>query len=241
MKERSPSPEQEKKRRHTQGGKWLPSEDILEGGRKKQIIRGAKRGHEMDGSTADPNTKKGKDESRQEKFRELITSSESDETFDMDSEESTTTTDEDINKLAQTPEQLDIELLSSTNPFKGSEGAAGWDLQSNQTLMIGANTWRKVDLGMRAVIPPTHCRLLVSRSHLASEGITVVGGLIDSDYRGPWIAILQNSSDQPRRIIKGERICQLVVLPVPQVDWLKVTSLDQTNCGQNGFGSTGHS
>ena len=61
MKKRSPSPEQEKKRRHTRGGKWLPSEDILEGGRKRQIIRGVKRGHEMDSSNAHPNTKKGED------------------------------------------------------------------------------------------------------------------------------------------------------------------------------------
>ena len=102
---------------------------------------GAKRGHETDSSNADPNTKKGKDESRQEKFRALITSSESNEPFDVDSEESTTT-DEDINKLAQAPEQLDIGLLSSTNPCKGSEGAVGWDLWSNQTITIQANSWK---------------------------------------------------------------------------------------------------
>ena len=98
----------------------------------------------MDSSNADPNSKKGKDEARKEQFRELITSSESEEPIDVDLPGTTTaestTTDEDINRIAQTPELLDIELVSSTNPYKGSEGAAGWDLRSNQTLMIRANS-----------------------------------------------------------------------------------------------------
>ena len=164
----------------------------------------ARRGHETDSSTADPNTKKGKDESRQEKFRELVTSSESDETFDMDSEESTT--DEDINRIAQALKLLDIELLSSTNPVKGTKGAAGWDLQSNQPITIQHQSLMKVDLGMHSAIPDNPCGLLASRSHLASEGIIIVGGLIDSGYRGPWITIIQNLSDQQRRILKGESV-----------------------------------
>ena len=81
----------------------------------------------------------------------MVTSSESDETFDMDS----------------VPEQLDIELLSSSNPVEGTEGASELDLQSNQTLIIQPNTQMKIDMGMHAAISDSHCGLLVSRRYLA--------------------------------------------------------------------------
>ena len=80
--------------------------------------------------------------------------------------------------------------------------------------------------------------LLYSRSKLATKGITVEAGLIDSDYRGPIQCVLYNHTQVPRRIQKGERICQALVLPVPIVNWQTVSYLDDTERGDNGFGST---
>ena len=88
-------------------------------------------------------------------------------------------------------------------------------------------------------IPAGYCVLLHSRSRLASEGITVEAGLIDSDYRGPVTALLHNSTHLPRRVQKGERICQALTLPVPIVNWEVVSELDKTARNDGGFGSTG--
>jgi len=81
--------------------------------------------------------------------------------------------------------------------------------------------------------------LLHSRSKLATEGITVEAGLIDSDYRGPIQCVLYNHTHTQRRIQKGERICQALILPVPQVAWQTVAVLDDSARGAAGFGSTG--
>ena len=61
--------------------------------------------------------------------------------------------------------------------------------------------------------------LLISRLKLATEGITVEGGLIDLDYKGPVLCVLHNHTTTTRRINKGQQICQVVFLPVPDVTW----------------------
>ena len=61
--------------------------------------------------------------------------------------------------------------------------------------------------------------LLISRLKLAIEGITVESGLIDSDYKGPILCMLHNHTQLPRRINKGQQICQAVFLSVPDVTW----------------------
>ena len=146
--------------------------------------------------------------------------------------------EEDLLKI--TPDNLEVEIMgSSSRPTKGTEGAAGWDLRANQTLTLQPYSRSKVDLGLRAAIPAGYAGLLVARSRLASEGITPLGGLIDSDYRGPWIAVLQNLTGDPRRIQKGERICQVIFLPTPLINWITVSELTATDRHESGFGSTG--
>ena len=127
----------------------------------------------------------------------------------------------------------------STLPERATTGAAGWDCRANQTLTIQPGRTAKVDLGLRISMPPGLCMLLISRSRLASEGLTVQGGLIDSDYRGPILCLLHNSTCQPRIIQKGERICQAIFLNTPTINWEVTSSLDGTARGDSGFGSTG--
>ncbi len=71
--------------------------------------------------------------------------------------------------------------------------------------------------------------------------MTVVNtpGTIDADYRGEVGVVLINLSNEPQIIEKGERIAQLVICPVKQVDFIEVTELTDTDRGSGGFGHTG--
>jgi dUTP pyrophosphatase len=65
-------------------------------------------------------------------------------------------------------------------------------------------------------------------------------GTIDADYRGEVKIILWNLSDQAYPIIKGDRIAQMVLVPVVQIEWSIVSALDETQRAEGGFGHTGH-
>lgn len=71
------------------------------------------------------------------------------------------------------------------------------------------------------------------------HGIVVPTGTIDADYRGEICVVVYNLSREAYTIQEGERIAQLVIAPVIQADWQQVESLDKTDRGENGFGSTG--
>ena len=75
----------------------------------------------------------------------------------------------------------------------------------------------------------------------AKHGITVLNtpGTIDADYRGEIKVILVNLSNTPFEIVPGERIAQMVVARHERVEWEEVDSLDETERGAGGFGSTG--
>jgi len=80
------------------------------------------------------------------------------------------------------------------------------------------------------------------RSGLAfKRGITVLNapGTIDADYRGELGVILINTSSESQTIEPGERIAQLVISPVYQIEWVEVDELGETERGSGGFGSTG--
>ena len=124
-------------------------------------------------------------------------------------------------------------------PTRGTPGSAGWDCRANQTVTLYPGRTAKVDLGLRLAIPPGYVMLLFSRSRLAAEGVTVQGGVIDSDYRGSVQCLLHNSTANARRIQKGERVCQALFTPVPEITWMTVEQLDVTDRNEAGFGSTG--
>jgi len=99
----------------------------------------------------------------------------------------------------------------------------------------------RVPLGVRFAIPAGHVGLLFSRSSLGKRGLVIPNGVgvIDSDYRGEVCALLQNLSGEDVVIRDGERIAQLVILPLPAVAFREVAELDDTARGEAGFGSTG--
>lgn len=126
--------------------------------------------------------------------------------------------------------------------------AAGADLRANfppearegVTLAPGARAL--VPTGLRLAIPAGFEVQLRPRSGLAlKHGITLPNspGTIDSDYRGPLGVIVLNAGDQPFHIAHGDRIAQMVLAPVLQMQLTLVTELPPTDRGAGGFGSTG--
>ena len=130
-------------------------------------------------------------------------------------------------------------------PARGTEEAAGADLhaflpEGPLTLMPGQRC--AVPTGAAVELKPGTCAFVMARSGLAlREGITMANGVgvIDSDYRGELRVALYNESDTDYTIHDGDRIAQLMVLPVVQPQLQTVAELDETERGTGGFGSTG--
>ena len=99
-----------------------------------------------------------------------------------------------------------------------------------------------VPCGVQMAIPAGHVGLVCPRSGLSlKEGITVHNGpgVVDSGYRGEVGAILYNTDDRPKVINFGDRVAQMVIVPVVAVRPVEVESLDETERGVGGFGHTG--
>jgi dUTP pyrophosphatase len=99
-----------------------------------------------------------------------------------------------------------------------------------------------IPTGLSIALPPGYEAQVRPRSGLAARhGVTVLNspGTVDADYRGEINVLLINHGDQPFQIRRGERIAQMVIAPVTQVELVPVTSLSTTDRGSGGFGSTG--
>ena len=123
-------------------------------------------------------------------------------------------------------------------------GDAAMDLRAHLPqgrMAIGVGRTKLVPTGIRIAVPEGHAALILPRSGLACKGITVMNapGLIDSNYRGEIQVILHNAGDDTFVIENGDRIAQLLILPIPTIEWDAVADLDDTNRGAQGFGSSG--
>ena len=128
-------------------------------------------------------------------------------------------------------------------PTRGTEGSAGLDLYSIESIKIEPGQRALVATGIAVAIPDGCVGHLNSRSGLAAKhGIFVLNapGIIDSDYRGEIKVILYNSSLEPFNVEVGMRIGQLVVLEYKKLEPELVESLSETVRGAGGFGSTGN-
>ena len=127
-------------------------------------------------------------------------------------------------------------------PAYAHEGDAGLDLRITEDVWLSPGERRMVPTGIRVAIPEGYVGLCFPRSGLASKlGITLSNcvGVIDSGYRGVIGATLINLSDKKQLLHKGERVCQLVVMPYATCELEVVDKLDDTARGTGGFGSSG--
>ena len=128
-------------------------------------------------------------------------------------------------------------------PERANEGDAGLDLCAAEEAHIGPGERWKVGTGLAVEIPEGHAGLVLPRSGLAARhGISLVNapGLIDSGYRGEVAVLLLNHDPaEIFRVAKGDRIAQLVIVPIATPEPLEVDGLSESKRGADGFGSSG--
>ena len=141
-----------------------------------------------------------------------------------------------------------IKKLSSNSialPKYATAASAGVDLCADlkEPLIVNPGENIKIPTGLAIELPSPHMvGLVFARSGLASRfgvGLTNGVGVIDSDYRGEIQVLIQNLGSQPVTITPGERIAQMLFMPIFQALFEEVAELQDTPRGTGGFGSTG--
>lgn len=125
-------------------------------------------------------------------------------------------------------------------PTKGSPAAAGYDIYMPEPGQIYGRSVVQIGLGFAAKVPDGYVALLLPRSSWGSRGLDIMNtcGVIDSDYTGEWKATLRDKTARGLEWKPGERLLQFLVVPVLSVEPVLVDSLDETERGEGGFGST---
>lgn len=130
-------------------------------------------------------------------------------------------------------------------PHRATEGSAGLDLCAciDEPLTLGGGETALIPTGLAIALPSTqYGAFIFARSGLSIKhgiGLLNAVGVIDSDYRGEIKVGVINQVKEPYTIQPGERIAQLVVMPVSTMPVEEAESLDETERGSGGFGSTG--
>ena len=140
-------------------------------------------------------------------------------------------------------------LIKKTNkevitPKYKTDGSSGVDLSAflEKKVVIKPNSSELIPTGLQVAIPEEYEIQIRPRSGLAAKesiGVLNSPGTIDSDYRGELKIILFNHSNKDFIINNGDRIAQMVLVPIIKMEFEEVDSLPNTVRGQGGFGSTG--
>lgn len=129
-------------------------------------------------------------------------------------------------------------------PEYSHPGDAGADLSAAEAVTLAPGERATVGTGMSIALPNGFVGFVVPRSGLAARhGITIVNspGTVDAGYRGEIrVTILNTDSSVPYSVAVGDRIAQLIVMPVSRVNFIPVGSLPGSHRGEAGFGSTGY-
>lgn len=135
-----------------------------------------------------------------------------------------------------------VRLTENELPKYETSGSSCFDIRSNVQIEIPPKSRSLIPTGLLFQLDEGFEAQIRPRSGLAIKyGITVLNspGTIDSDYRGEIKVILYNTGEQPFYIMPGDRIAQCCIIKVEQVQIEEVNSIDNTERGNKGFGSTG--
>lgn len=124
-------------------------------------------------------------------------------------------------------------------PHRAHSADAGFDLFSREDAVIYPNAGGIFDTGVHVAIPEGYVGFLKSKSGLNVKHSIQSEGVIDSGYTGSIHVKLFNHGSKAVYIDKGQKISQLVLLPIVTPELVLVDSLEDTERGANGFGSTG--
>jgi dUTP pyrophosphatase len=146
-----------------------------------------------------------------------------------------------------TVDSITVNIINTSEnalPSYATAGAAGMDIRANIDTSIVLQPMQRmaVPTGLFIELPAGYEAQIRPRSGLAlKQGITCLNtpGTIDADYRGEIKVILINLSTEPQSIENGDRIAQLIVQQVSQVQWVQVAQITETDRGTGGFGHTG--
>jgi dUTP pyrophosphatase len=128
----------------------------------------------------------------------------------------------------------------ATLPTRGSAASAGLDIYSIEDISIEPKQRVLARTGLAVAVPTGFYGRVAPRSGLAvKNGLDVLAGVIDSDYRGELCCALLNTGDETLILPSGSRLCQLIIEQIitPTPAWAE--DLDETTRGAGGFGSTG--
>jgi len=138
---------------------------------------------------------------------------------------------------------VDVLIIAPDVPAYAHPGDAGADLVSTEALRLEPGQRALVGTGVRIALPDGYVAFVVPRSGLATRhGITIVNspGTVDAGYRGEIkVALLNTDASEAYTIEAGDRIAQLVVMPVSRARFVEVERLPGSLRGEGGFGSTG--
>jgi dUTP pyrophosphatase len=128
---------------------------------------------------------------------------------------------------------------NATLPTRAHEDDAGLDLYAFEDFTIPSGKGLMVRSGVAMAITKGYVGLVADRSSMAKKGIKTAGGVIDAGYRGEIHVIFWNMSEQDYTVKQGERIAQILIMPIATPKVREVAELDETARGEKGFGSTG--
>jgi len=138
---------------------------------------------------------------------------------------------------------VQVLIASGEIPAYAHPGDAGADLHAAEALTIPPGRRATVGTGVSIALPDGYVAFVVPRSGLAAKrGITIVNspGTVDAGYRGELrVTLLNTDLDEPFDIEVGDRIAQLIVMPVSRAEFIPVERLPGSHRGEGGFGSTG--
>ena len=140
-------------------------------------------------------------------------------------------------------ESVEVLITASVVPSYAHPGDAGADLHSAESLTLAPGERALVGTGVSIALPDGYAAFIVPRSGLAAKhGITIVNspGTVDAGYRGEIkVALLNTDATQSFDIEIGDRIAQIIVMPVTRATFVPVDRLPGSQRGHGGFGSTG--
>ncbi|WP_454150831.1 dUTP diphosphatase [Microbacterium lacticum] len=141
-------------------------------------------------------------------------------------------------------ESVDVPIIAAHVPAYAHPGDAGADLVATEAVRLGPGERALVGTGVRIALSDGYAAFVVPRSGLAARhGITIVNspGTVDAGYRGEIkVSLLNTDASEAYDVAVGDRIAQLIVLPVPRVRFVPVDDLPASVRGDGGFGSTGY-
>ena len=124
-------------------------------------------------------------------------------------------------------------------PARAHPDDAGLDLRALDAVEIAPGRGVKIRTGIAMEIPQGFVGMIADRSSLAARGLKTAGGIIDSGYRGEVQIVMRNLTHEGQRLEAGERMAQLLIIPVALPEVEEVSGLSESARAQGGFGSTG--